>query len=131
MTQQRRELLPGWRAGLLVLGLYAMLLQAFFAGLAGPSHAAPFEPGVTCSQAAQGHSAGQEPASPNVAHDCVCPALCHSGGMAPGAAAQAFAPVARFADVDLPPAWEHVAGPYLNVAPPARAPPHVGFVIES
>ena len=109
-----------------------MLLQAFFAGLAGPLHAAPgFDAGVTCSEAAAANSLGQEPASPHQAHDCMCPALCHSGGVLTGAAEDVSAFDAQFVAPRLPAVWSQFASSSLRLAPPARAPPHAGFVLQS
>jgi hypothetical protein len=132
MTQARREFLPGWRSGLLVLGLYAMLLQAFFAGLAGPLHAAPgFDAGVTCSEAAEGASSAQGPAGQHQAHDCVCPALCHAGGLLTGADVHRMAFDVHSLAVGVTAIWAHIASSSQRLAPPARAPPHAGFVVQS
>jgi hypothetical protein len=132
MLSGRRDLLPGWRAGLLVLGLYAMLLQAFFAGLAAPMHAAAFDPGVTCVSAAEAQSSqGEKPTPLHRAHDCVCPALCHPGGLPSNAVASVPAFYAQAAARALPDAWLHIPATSMRYPPPARAPPHAGFVLQS
>lgn len=123
MIHARSETLPGWRAGLLVLGLYAMLLQIFFAGLAGPAHSLAGPDGAVLCVAGEPSATGQAPEKPHTGLDCVCAALCHAGGALPGvrttvAVARIFSDVAK---------TRHVAraGSRAELCnhPPARAPP--------
>ncbi|MDP2355104.1 MAG: hypothetical protein Q8M31_03475 [Beijerinckiaceae bacterium] len=129
MIIARSETLPGWRAGLLVLGLYAMLLQVFLAGLAGPAHSLAGPDGAVLCVSGEASVPGQAPVTPHAGHECVCAALCHAGGALPGARAS-FAVV---------PSFEGVAGVLhaalvvsradARVHPPARAPPRNDVVL--
>lgn len=135
MTKARGELLPGWRAGLLVLGLYAMLAQAFFASLAGPAHIAFAGPdgAVLCVSSADSASSEREqtPAKPHTGHDCVCAALCH-GGHVPVPALAAGIVILRLATAGAPAVLDQLAfSAFPRVLPPARGPPHAGFVLSS
>lgn len=139
-THAPRELLPGWRAGLLVLGLYAMLMQAFLGALAGPSHAfSGTGDAVLCvagqtssSEASSSEASSNEaPAAPmrHGATDCVCAALCHAAGALPAAAAASL-PVAPFAIVLSSRLVDDLASAkHARALPPARAPPRAGFVL--
>ncbi len=124
---RRRGPFAGRRAAALAaLALYAMLLQAFFAGLnAAERPLATFERASLCLSDL-GASDGEPPASPfgRQGHDCVCLAGCH-GGLAPAAwpAALAEEPARRAVSRVFPP-----RAPELRVAaapPPARGPPCV------
>lgn len=134
MTQARRELIPGWRAGLLVLGLYAMLLQSFFVSLAGPAHVA-FGPdgAVLCVSSADSAPSGREraPVTPHAGHDCVCAALCH-GGHVPVPALEAGMVTLRLAIAGAPTVRDQFASlAFSRVLPPARGPPRDRFVVLS
>ncbi len=133
MIKTRSETLPGWRAGLLVLGLYAMLLQVFLAGLAGPAHSLAGPDGaVLCVSGDEASMPGQAPATPHTGHDCVCAALCHVGGALPGVRGASVAVAPSF---DLGANVVHVALVVLcadvRVHPPARAPPCTDLVLHS
>lgn len=126
----RSETLPGWRAGLLVLGLYAMLLQAFFAGLAGPAHSLPGPDGAALCVAGELSAPGQAPAKPHTGMDCVCASLCHAGGALPGE--RASVPAAQPFDTGI--SVVHVtlvvSRADHRVNPPARAPPRTEVVLQ-
>ncbi len=132
MIKTRSETLPGWRAGLLVLGLYAMLLQIFLAGLAGPVHSLAGPDGPVLCVSGQASAPGQAPATPHTGHDCVCAALCHVGGALPGVRGASVSVASSF---DIGARVVHVAlvvsRADLRVHPPARAPPRTDVVLHS
>ncbi|MFN3892185.1 MAG: DUF2946 family protein [Beijerinckiaceae bacterium] len=131
MIEKRRELLPGWRAGLLVLGLYAMLLQAFLGALVGPAQAlASADRMILCTSSGEASAPGHEPATPHAGHECVCAALCHgAGALAPSQGGQVE--ILRF-EIDLAPPLspQRAFSLLVRALPPARAPPRNGFVLK-
>lgn len=133
MVRTRSDILPGWRAGLLVLGLYATFLQAFFAGLVGPVHAwAGLEGAAICvAGTAQEAESGPQPVGPQTAHDCVCVAMCHAAGALPGRTASSAAPVAILAPAAATLLRERLPGAVARALPPARGPPGADVGLHS
>jgi hypothetical protein len=136
MTHARGDILPGWRAGILILGLYAMFLQAFLAGLAGPAHAhgpaAPGDAGGICVTGVDhAPQAGEAPAAPQTFHACVCPTMCHAAGALPVAGAPFTVRLAFLSAVHSGVRDVSGAQTPARLSPPARAPPHAGFVLQS
>ncbi len=132
MTRARRETLPGWRAGLLVLGLYAMLLQVFLAGLAGPAHSLAGPDGAALCVAGEQSAPGQTPAKPHTGMDCVCAALCHAGGALPGVRETSVSVAKTFEiGVRVVRGALFVTHADFRVHPPARAPPRTDVDLHS
>jgi hypothetical protein len=131
MRAQPRHRKSVWRSGFLILGLYGLLLQGFFAGAAGmglPARAGldPHGAALCLTLAEDGALAPASGEAPlhGAGHDCVCPALCHGGSLfAPPAGALG---AAQRASVTLAarPASAQPSFSALHQRPPARAPPH-------
>lgn len=93
MAKGRAHHVGGLQAGLLILGLYALLAQAFLAGVMGViggAHAGA-RPGadihalegyLICAPSGQSDAGQQTPTAPAHAHNCACPTLCHSAALA-------------------------------------------------
>lgn len=124
MAGARTHEVGGVRAGFLILALYALLTQAFLAGVMGGAHArGPDALGahpICLSQ--EGEAAPSSPTRPSHGHDCACPTLCQAAGLPALALAPSFAaaPVRE----TLPPDALHVEPHPALRRPPARAPPH-------
>jgi hypothetical protein len=133
MTQAQREIIPGWRAGLLVLGFYAMFLQSFFAALAGPVHTAAGPDGASiCVSSAALPEKSQEPVKPHTGQDCVCAAMCHGAAGGLGHAPFATTTLLKFSIASATTyADRSVNASIQRALPPARAPPREGFVFFS
>jgi hypothetical protein len=133
MTQGRREIIPGWRAGLLVLGFYAMFLQSFFAALAGPVHIAVGPDGASiCVSSAAVPEKSQEPLKAHTGQDCVCAALCHGAAGALGRAPFTTITLLKFSIASAAThADRGVNATNQRALPPARAPPREVFVFFS
>lgn len=132
MTRARSEWLPGWRAGLLVLGLYAMFMQAFFTAASPPTHVLAGPDTLALCVSGDASTGGQKPVHPHSGKDCVCSALCHAGVGAVAAAPVAFVTVERFAVVIQLAALSPIAtANNLRATPPARAPPREAFVFST
>jgi hypothetical protein len=127
---------PRWRVAvaralvpaIAVAALYAMLLQAFFAGLNAaerPFAAAP-SAALCLTEAGAAPDAG-DPGAPagSGAHECVCLAACHGGLALAGALAALARPHATRAVLA---AWAPDVSPppHPLALPPARGPPHAG-----
>lgn len=129
MAKGRAHHVGGLQAGLLILGLYALLAQAFLAGVMGGAHAGA-RPGadihalegyLICAPSGQSDAGQQTPTAPAHTHNCACPTLCHSAAL-PLAVAAVVAPYGQSAAVPLASAPGLAAGPSVRV-PQARAPP--------
>lgn len=130
MTRARSEWLPGWRAGLLVLGLYAMLLQAFLAVVTPPARALIGPDPVALCVSVESSIDGGAPSHPHTGEDCICSALCHSGGGTIAGARGGVIGIERFPVLVETTVPAHSTGANQDRAtPPARAPPHEAFVI--
>ena len=131
MTRARSEWLPGWRAGLLVLGLYAMLMQAFLAAVAPPMHALAGPDALSlCVSGGESSGEGGQPAHPHSGKDCVCSALCHAGGWTVAGAPWGVIAIERLpVFVELAALAQPAVAYTIRATPPARAPPRVAFVL--
>lgn len=130
MTRARSEWLPGWRAGLLVLGLYAMFMQAFFAAAAPSAHVLAGPDALSLCISGDSSADRGQPAQPHTGKDCVCSALCHAGGGAVAAAPGGLVAIERSPIiVELAAPTRHVDAYSVRATPPARAPPRVVFVL--
>ena len=132
MAKGRAHHVGGLQAGLLILGLYALLAQAFLAGVMGGAHAghAGARPGADlqaldgyfiCAPSGHADAGPQTPTAPAHAHDCACPTLCH-GAALPLALAAVAAPHPWPAVAAPASARGIAAAPGVRV-PQARAPP--------
>lgn len=129
MAKGRAHHVGGLQAGLLILGLYALLAQAFLAGVMGGAHAGA-RPGadihalegyLICAPSGQSDAGQQTPPAPAHTHNCACPTLCHSAAL-PLALAAIAAPHPWPAVAAPGSAPGLTAGPSVRV-PQARAPP--------
>lgn len=130
MTRARSEWLPGWRAGLLVLGLYAMFMQAFLTALSPPVHALNAPDAATLCLTGEPSADGGKPAQPHTGKDCVCSALCHLGIGALAGASGVVVIIERLPLlVEVAVQASRASAASIRATPPARAPPREAFVL--